>query len=105
MVKCPRCENEGKAVGKEWNYSRYHVKVFICKKCKKGFRAYFLNGKLSHTIPKLVSPTSKIIDYLRLHGEATETELASALRLSVVDVINTLKKLEKEGKVYPTPIS
>ena len=104
MVKCPRCGNESKAVCKEWNYSRYHVKVFICKKCKKEFRAYFWDGRLSHTIPKLMSPRSKIIDYLRLHGEATETELASALRLSVDDVINTLKKLETEGKVYPTPI-
>ena len=52
VVKCPKCGTESSDVVKEWNYSIYHVKNYMCKKCRKSFKAYFLEGKLNHTIPK-----------------------------------------------------
>jgi len=52
MVACPRCGKEGQETSKEWNYGIFHVKLFNCKNCDKTFKAYFREGKLSHTIPK-----------------------------------------------------
>lgn len=37
---------------KEWDYAAFHVKLFSCEKCDKTFKAYYRQGKLSHTIPK-----------------------------------------------------
>jgi len=53
-MNCPRCGEEAKQATREWNYSLFHVKRFDCKKCGKSFKAYFREGKLSHTIPKQV---------------------------------------------------
>jgi ribosomal protein S27AE len=52
LVKCPRCGTEVFKATKEWEYSAFHVKKFDCEKCEKSFKAYFLEGKISHTIPK-----------------------------------------------------
>jgi transposase-like protein len=52
MVTCPRCNKEVTGAAKEWNYAAFHVKLFKCAKCDKGFMAYYRGGKLSHTIPK-----------------------------------------------------
>lgn len=52
MVKCPRCGTEIPKATKEWDYSVFHVKRFDCEKCEKSFKAYFREGRLSHTIPK-----------------------------------------------------
>lgn len=52
MVTCPRCGAEVFASSKEWNYGAFHVKRFSCKRCGKGFMAYYREGRLSHTIPK-----------------------------------------------------
>jgi len=52
MVKCPRCGTEIPKATKEWDYAAFHVKRYDCEKCKKSFKAYFHEGKLSHTIPK-----------------------------------------------------
>ncbi|MEM3526040.1 MAG: hypothetical protein QXV37_01375 [Candidatus Jordarchaeaceae archaeon] len=51
MIKCPDCGKEASFI-KEWNYSVFHVKLFHCPKCDKKFKAYYKEGKLSHTIPK-----------------------------------------------------
>jgi uncharacterized protein (UPF0212 family) len=52
LAKCPKCGTEVSKATKEWDYSAFHVKKFDCKKCEKSFKAYFLEGKMSHTIPK-----------------------------------------------------
>jgi transposase-like protein len=52
LVKCPRCGTDISKVTREWNYSAFHVKRYDCQKCEKSFKAYFREGKLSHTIPK-----------------------------------------------------
>jgi hypothetical protein len=57
MLKCPRCNSPtAKPTGKEWEYGRYHVKQYACSKCEKKAMEYYLEGKLSHTIPKQKSP-------------------------------------------------
>lgn len=53
MLKCPRCGTQVTKASSEWNYSAFNVKRFDCTKCGKSFKAYFHEGKLSHTIPKL----------------------------------------------------
>ena len=52
MVKCPKCGKEGQALGKEWDYSIYHVKLFKCTEDRQTFKAYYRDGKITHTIPK-----------------------------------------------------
>lgn len=56
LAKCPRCGTEVARPSKEWDYSVFHVKKFDCKKCEKGFMAYFNGGRLSHA--RLVSKTN-----------------------------------------------
>ena len=52
MIKCPRCGKKVSTHLKEWDYATFHVKFFYCPKCDKRFKAYYREGKLSHTIPK-----------------------------------------------------
>jgi transposase-like protein len=52
VVQCPYCNAEVPKSTKEWDYASFHVKKFKCPKCERGFRAYYFEGKLSHTIPK-----------------------------------------------------
>ena len=52
MVLCPRCGNEALDSSTEWEFADFHVKLFVCSKCKKTFKAYYQKGRLSHTIPK-----------------------------------------------------
>jgi len=52
MPECPRDGNQVTSPTKEWKYSAFDVKRFDCNKCGKSFKAYYRNGKLSHTIPK-----------------------------------------------------
>jgi hypothetical protein len=52
MVKCPLCGKEASGPLKEWDYSAFHVRLFYCAHCNKRFKAYYKEGKLSHTIPK-----------------------------------------------------
>lgn len=51
IMKCPTCDKEATATGKEWDYASFHVKQFKCSKDGR-FMAYYKDGKLSHTIPK-----------------------------------------------------
>jgi hypothetical protein len=51
-MSCPRCKGESVYTGKTWRYSAFEVKQMKCIVCRKGFREYFKEGKLSHTIPK-----------------------------------------------------
>jgi len=57
MIKCPRCGEEVFSITNEWEYSSFHVKCFHCNDCKKTFKAYYSNGKLTHTIPKYLDTT------------------------------------------------
>jgi len=52
VVKCPRCGKDASDSSTEWKFAIFHVKLFNCAKCKKTFKAYYREGKLSHTIPK-----------------------------------------------------
>ncbi|MCJ7631792.1 hypothetical protein MUP77_05260 [Candidatus Bathyarchaeota archaeon] len=52
MASCPRCGKETSGASKEWNYAAFHVKLFKCARCDKTFKAYYREGKLTHTIPK-----------------------------------------------------
>ncbi len=100
MVRCPKCGSDSEETGKEWNYYRYQVKDFFCSKCKKKFQACYLDGKLSHTIPKSLDTRARVIDYLKKHGQATEKEIANALDLQTEEVLRILEALEKEGSAY-----
>jgi len=52
-MKCPRCGAESKSTGKKWKYAVFDVESFCYEKCDKKFIAYYREGKLSHTIPKI----------------------------------------------------
>jgi transposase len=52
MAKCPRCGKEAPDSSTEWEFAAFHVKLFVCSKCKKTFKAYYRDGELSYTIPK-----------------------------------------------------
>jgi len=52
MVNCPKCGKDAKSPNKDWNYSIFKVKLYKCSNCGTSFKAYFKEGKLSHTIPK-----------------------------------------------------
>ncbi len=100
MVRCPNCGSDSESVGSEWNYFRYQIKSYVCSKCKKKFQACYLDGKLSHTIPKTLDIRSKVVEYLKKHGQATEEEIAAALSLRTQEVLKILEALEKEGAAY-----
>jgi len=51
-MKCPRCGADTEATSKKWKYAAFDVESRFCPKCDKKFRAYYHDGKLSHTIPK-----------------------------------------------------
>jgi len=52
-LKCPNCNvTLPTKPEKEWNYQQYMVKMSRCSKCGKTIKAYYKEGKLSHTIPK-----------------------------------------------------
>jgi len=53
MAKCPNCGTEISKVKKEWNYSVFHVRMYLCGKCGKTVKIYYRENKLSHTIPKV----------------------------------------------------
>ncbi|MDR0461222.1 MAG: hypothetical protein LBH62_07330 [Nitrososphaerota archaeon] len=52
MTNCPRCNSSADPTGKEWKYGLFHVKQYLCTKCKKRHMEYYKDNKLSHTIPK-----------------------------------------------------
>jgi uncharacterized CHY-type Zn-finger protein len=53
MVNCPQCKKELTKPINEWDYAQFHVKLFHCSECDKNLKAYFREGKFSHTIPKV----------------------------------------------------
>lgn len=60
MTKCPRCNLSAKLTGREWEYSSFHVKQYVCYGCEKKFMEYYKDGKLSHTIPKTNQPLKSL---------------------------------------------
>lgn len=100
MLECPRCGNKSTRVLKVWDYAMFHVRYIRCERCKKNFRAYFKGDKLSYTLPRALSVTElKISKYLKLVKNATEEEIANALRLNIKHVEPALVKLKKMGVV------
>jgi predicted ArsR family transcriptional regulator len=47
---------------------------------------------------------TRISEYLAAHDNATEEEIAQALNLHIVDVLNALIEMEKEGEVSSEPV-
>jgi transcription initiation factor IIE alpha subunit len=47
--------------------------------------------------------TARVVDYLEKHKITTEDEIAEALALHIVDVLDILHSLEKEGKAKSLP--
>jgi len=43
--------------------------------------------------------TDQITNYLAQHPNSTEDEIATALEISIIDVLDTLHTLEKQGTV------
>lgn len=99
MLKCPRCESDAKDTGKTWTYGAFRAELFYCPTCDRNFIAYYLEDKLSHTIPSGRDTGSRIINYLRTHDSARLDEIAVALNLDASDVLKVLMELEKKGKV------
>ena len=46
---------------------------------------------------------ARIAEYLDAHDNATEEEIAQALDLHVIDVLNALIEMEKDGDVISEP--
>jgi transcription initiation factor IIE alpha subunit len=46
---------------------------------------------------------TRVIEYLEQHKIATEDEIAEALNLHIVDVLDILHSLEKDGKAKSLP--
>ena len=42
---------------------------------------------------------TRISEYLEAHDNATEEEIAQALNLHIIDVLNVLVEMEKQGEV------
>lgn len=43
-------EHDAEDISKEWDFSRYHVKLFKYENCGKTFKAYYEKGKLSYSL-------------------------------------------------------
>jgi DNA-binding Lrp family transcriptional regulator len=56
-----------------------------------------MENKTENKIPKSSETESEIIDYLQNNGVASEEEIAQALNLHIIDVIDALLELEKKG--------
>jgi len=53
MTKCPRCSENSKLTGKDWDYGSFYVKQYVCSGGKKKYMEYYKDGKVIYTIPKL----------------------------------------------------
>lgn len=101
------CNSPAALTGKEWEYSLFHVKQYLCSGCKKKFMEYYRHGKLSHTIPKDGRPLKprttktgkRVISYLIKNENASNEQIAKDLKLNVDDVQKVLSRLEKSGVV------
>jgi len=56
-----------------------------------------MNKKMSCKISKSLNPKSEIIEYLERHEIASEDEIAQALNLDIITVLDELLELEKKG--------
>jgi len=52
---------------------------------------------MSSKISKPVNSKSEIVEYLEKHGVASEDEIAQALNLDIITVLDELFELEKKG--------
>jgi hypothetical protein len=58
-MKCYNCGTElPSKPKKDWKYTIYTVNMLVCQKCCKSTKAYYREGKLSHTIPKAKKRTT-----------------------------------------------
>jgi predicted Rossmann fold nucleotide-binding protein DprA/Smf involved in DNA uptake len=58
-----------------------------------------LKYKTRRPTEKRLNQRNEITKYLKNHGIAGEDEIAQALRLHIIDVLDALFELEKNGKV------
>ena len=47
----------------------------------------------------------KILEYLKIHCQATEDEIAKDLNINVVEVLDSLIMMEKEGLLKSIPVT
>jgi predicted ArsR family transcriptional regulator len=70
--------------------------------CSFGFREYYHDGHLSHTIPKdanLIRERRKIIILLKRHNNIMTEEIADALNIGIKEVLDALAILKENGKI------
>jgi transcription initiation factor IIE alpha subunit len=58
---------------------------------------------MNNKIQKSSNPKSEIVEYLESHGIASEDELAEALHMHILDVLNILFEMEEKGIVRSVP--
>ncbi len=102
MLKCPLDGTELTKLEKKWHYSRFTVLSYRCEKCQRSIRGYYYHERLAFTIPKNMQSLIRknVLAYLKGHkGLGSTEQIAEALRISVPEVKNTLKELERGGIV------
>jgi transposase-like protein len=50
MPKCPNCTTHTQGIDKEWNFGRFRVKMYKCKKCGNQFREFFKENTLQFVL-------------------------------------------------------
>ncbi len=103
-MRCPNCKSIVHSAIKQWPYRNFKVELFQCS-CGAKFNAYFGTDGLSHiiTLGERSTPDSKGITqikrYLRVHGAASEEELADKLNLRIEETHRLLIKMQRKGEV------
>ena len=50
MPKCPNCMAHVKDSDKEWDFGRFHVKLYKCVRCGNQFREFFKGNTLEFVL-------------------------------------------------------
>lgn len=100
MPICPSCGKEINTIVKDWKYSVFHVKKYVCDFCDATFNIYFHKGKFNHVIyNKGHGQINKIISYLSKHDSVCTEKIAKDLNLSIAETFRLLMLLEKKGRI------
>ena len=52
-IACPRCGGEAEKTGKSWKFGVFDTDGYGCQACGKTFNAFYKDGRISHTVPKV----------------------------------------------------
>jgi ribosomal protein L37AE/L43A len=50
MPRCPNCEKHTLGPDKEWDFGRFHVKMYNCTKCGNQFREFFRGSTMQFVL-------------------------------------------------------